>query len=346
MTRTLQRVSSALLGLTLLFTLSAPAQAARSSERSAAQALCRLGILQGVIPGRVDDASMALDRPATRTEGLVMFLRLLGREGAATAAGSPHPFSDVPGWAGPYVGYAFQNGLTKGAGGGLFQAGRVITLTEYTTLLLRATGYDESAGDFSWQSALEKGQALGLYSTPFIARCQSGMTRGQMAEVSFAALALPCKGGSETLAGMLVRLGAADQSTLASLNLPLQPVDGTTRSIQEVVRLVNQARADQGLSPLVLDLSLNACAKVRAEELVRKFSHTRSSGAACFTVLSEQGVSYRTAGENIAYGYSSAQTVVDAWMASPGHKANILGQGYTRIGVGVVGDRWVQIFTG
>ena len=104
--------------------------------------------------------------------------------------------------------------------------------------------------------------------------------------------------------------------------------------VTEVVRLVNAERAKAGLSALTMDSAANAAAQVRAREIVSNFSHTRPSGASCFTALQEAGVNYRGAGENIAYGQSSAQAVVDAWMNSEGHRANILNAQFTAIGVG------------
>ena len=104
--------------------------------------------------------------------------------------------------------------------------------------------------------------------------------------------------------------------------------------VTEVVRLVNAERAKAGLSALTVDSAANAAAQVRAREIVSNFSHTRPSGASCFTALREAGVNYRGAGENIAYGQPSAQAVVNAWMNSPGHRANILNAQFTSIGVG------------
>lgn len=343
---TWRRTAASALVLLLLLTLSSPAWAAQSSEVASAQTLYGLGLFQGTAAGRFDETSMALDRSASRAEALAMFLRLLGRESSVQSGGWSHPFTDVPDWAASYVGHAYTSGLAKGTGGDLFQSGRVITLSEYTTLLLRAAGYDESAGDFSWQTAVDKALALELYDSLFVARCQYGMTRGQMAEVSLSALSLPAKGGAETLAGMLARLGAVDGAALTAQGIFLKPVDKTTLAIQSVTALVNEARAANGLEPLSLDAGLSACATVRAQEIGQQFSHIRPSGQKFYTVLDESLLSYRAAAENIAMGHSSARQVVDAWLSSPGHRANILSPNYTRIGVGLIGRQWVQLFTG
>lgn len=119
--------------------------------------------------------------------------------------------------------------------------------------------------------------------------------------------------------------------------------------VTEVVRLVNAERAKAGLSALRLDGSVNAAAQVRAREIVSNFSHTRPNGASCFTALREAGANYRGAGENIAYGQPSAQAVVNAWMNSAGHRANILNANFTTIGVGHHVQNgthyWTQLFT-
>lgn len=121
---------------------------------------------------------------------------------------------------------------------------------------------------------------------------------------------------------------------------------------ERVVELVNQERAAVGVSPLVSDPELNKAAALRAQEIVQKFDHTRPNGTDCFTALNEAGISYMTAGENIAAGQSSAKGVMNSWMNSSGHKANILNSNYTKIGVGLCktnsgyGYYWVQMFTG
>lgn len=118
---------------------------------------------------------------------------------------------------------------------------------------------------------------------------------------------------------------------------------------QKVVQLVNEERAKQGLSPLQVSNTVTSAAQVRTSEINKSFSHTRPDGTSCFTALEQAGVSYRGAGENIAYGQPTPEAVVDAWMNSPGHRANILNEQFTTIGVGyevINGSAyWVQMFT-
>ena len=118
---------------------------------------------------------------------------------------------------------------------------------------------------------------------------------------------------------------------------------------QEVLNLVNKERAAQGLSALKSDSGAQAAAELRASEVGSYFSHTRPDGRAFNTALSDVGASYRGAGENIAKGQRTPEEVVNAWMNSEGHRANILNSKYTHLGVGCVKNgssySWVQIFT-
>ena len=117
----------------------------------------------------------------------------------------------------------------------------------------------------------------------------------------------------------------------------------------QVAALVNAARAEYGLSALTVDAKVQQAAQVRARESAQSFSHTRPDGSSFSTALTEAGVSYTRSGENIAYGQTTPQQVVQAWMDSAGHRANILDAGFTHIGVGyavVDGTAyWAQLFT-
>ena len=116
-----------------------------------------------------------------------------------------------------------------------------------------------------------------------------------------------------------------------------------------MVSLVNAERARQGLPALTVSTTVQQAAQTRARELQTSFSHTRPSGASCFTALTEAGISYARAGENIAYGQSTPEAVVQSWMSSSGHRANILSSSFTTIGIGctVVNGTayWAQLFT-
>lgn len=118
----------------------------------------------------------------------------------------------------------------------------------------------------------------------------------------------------------------------------------------QVVDLVNAERVKAGLSELKMDADITAATNVRAKEIKQSFSHTRPNGSSFSTALTEQGISYRGSGENIAWGQKSPEQVMDGWMNSDGHRANILNKNFKNIGVGYYQDEkgvnyWVQLFT-
>lgn len=131
-----------------------------------------------------------------------------------------------------------------------------------------------------------------------------------------------------------------------------QPDSGTENAdyVQQVVDLVNQERAKAGLSPVTADTTIQAAAQVRAKETETSFSHTRPDGSSFSTALTQQGVQFRGSGENIAWGQRSPEEVMNGWMNSAGHRANILNANYTKIGVGYYQNAsgtnyWTQLFT-
>ena len=129
----------------------------------------------------------------------------------------------------------------------------------------------------------------------------------------------------------------------------IQSENTYTDLINEVYEITNNYRSLVGVSSLTLDSSLVEAASIRAKELSDSFSHTRPNGSSCFTVLSGLGISYGTAGENIAAGYSSSQSVMEGWRFSSGHYQNIISSKFKKIGIGVntLNNQyyWVQIFS-
>lgn len=127
------------------------------------------------------------------------------------------------------------------------------------------------------------------------------------------------------------------------------PADTELSFARQVVELVNQERAKAGVSPLTIDTGLESAALVRTREIQTSFSHTRPNGNSFATAIQEAGVTYRRSGENIAWGQRTPEAVVNAWMNSEGHRANILNKNFSRIGVGYLtnGSKtpyWVQLF--
>ena len=117
----------------------------------------------------------------------------------------------------------------------------------------------------------------------------------------------------------------------------------------QVLAIVNQEREKAGLGPLSFNPTLAANATLRADETATLFDHTRPDGSSCFTAIT---IPYGYAGENIAAGSRTPEAVMNQWMNSEGHRANILKAEYNQIGIGVVyrentqyGFYWVQLFT-
>lgn len=120
---------------------------------------------------------------------------------------------------------------------------------------------------------------------------------------------------------------------------------------QQVVDLVNQERAAAGLSALKVNSELSAVAEKKAEDMAvnNYFSHTSPTYGSPFDMMKQFGISYTAAGENIAMGQKTPADVMNGWMNSEGHRANILNTSYTEIGVGYVTNSngtgyWVQEF--
>lgn len=133
--------------------------------------------------------------------------------------------------------------------------------------------------------------------------------------------------------------------------LTIPQLDPTVVSFErEVIRLVNEIRVQNGLKPLTEHWELSRVARYKSQDMVdnRYFSHTSPTYGSPFQMIKAFGLSFRTAGENIAYGQRTPQAVVNAWMNSSGHRANILNASYTQIGVGYVaaGHYWTQMFIG
>jgi uncharacterized YkwD family protein len=131
-----------------------------------------------------------------------------------------------------------------------------------------------------------------------------------------------------------------DQSTQTSTNM--------SEFQQKVVELVNQERAKVGLKPVVAKTDLTKVAQVKAEDMAtnKYFSHTSPTYGSPFDMMKQFGINYSYAGENIAMGYRTPESVMQGWMNSEGHKKNILNPNFTEIGVGFTsnGYYWVQEF--
>jgi uncharacterized YkwD family protein len=117
---------------------------------------------------------------------------------------------------------------------------------------------------------------------------------------------------------------------------------------EEVLQLVNQYRTSAGLGTLSMDGELANMAMVKAKDMHDNhyFSHNSPTYGSPFDMMKQFGITYRSAGENIASGQSSPTQVMNDWMNSPGHRANILNTSFSKIGVAYYNGEWVQEFIG
>ncbi len=187
--------------LVLLSVLALPVLAAEeekrdvSFENTLAADLKQLGLFSGV-----SDTNFDLERAPSRTEVIVMLIRVLGKEKEAKEGTWSHPFTDVPAWADPYVGYAYTNGLTKGMSATKF-GNDTASAGTYLTFMLRALGYSDAKGDFAWDAPFALARGIGLL--PAFADTED-FWRADIVSISYAALSAELKNTSQTLAEKLI----------------------------------------------------------------------------------------------------------------------------------------------
>lgn len=195
---------TAVLGVEGFYTVSS---GAGLDYNALADALKQMGLFQGT--GTAYGSGYDLEQAPTRIVGLVMFLRLIGEEGAALSSTAANPFADTPAWCDRYVAYAYEKGYTKGnnvsAGGQrYFGPDAQLSAGEYMTFLLRALGYSDSGAspDFSWANAVGKSVEFGVLNAAEQAKLTgSPFLRAQVAYLSYFALSAPLKDGSGHPAG-------------------------------------------------------------------------------------------------------------------------------------------------
>lgn len=210
----MKKALSLFLALTLCLSLSLPALAAvptDTEQEDAAWTLYHMGLFQGTDTDKEGFPVFSLDQAPTRAQGVTMLVRLLGQEKAALDGEWTTPFTDVPEWAAPYVGYAYDKGLTNGTSETTFSASKTISATEYLTLVLRALGYD-SKTDFAWDSAWTLTDELGITNQVYSAATTSFL-RGDVAWVSAKALSAKEKDSDKTLSDTLAGLGIKDNNS-------------------------------------------------------------------------------------------------------------------------------------
>ena len=161
---------------------------------SSAEALHELGLFQGTGTNADGTPIYDLDKTPSRNQALIMLVRLLGKEAEAKNGAWDIPFTDVSAEMKPYVGYAYANGLTTGYTAESFRGGQKVSGNQYVSFLLRALGY-ESGKDFEVAKATELSDKIGLTAGQSLA----GFTRGDVAQLSAAALSTPLKDSETTM---------------------------------------------------------------------------------------------------------------------------------------------------
>jgi uncharacterized protein YkwD len=125
---------------------------------------------------------------------------------------------------------------------------------------------------------------------------------------------------------------------------PAAVIPAATDFRAEVLRLVNLEREKAGVRALIEQSALRIPADIRARESSDLFSHTRPDGTRCFTVFAEHSLIYRAAGENLAYGFKTPVSAVNAWMKSKGHRRNIIDPVFKYSGIGYFADQKGKIY--
>lgn len=185
---------------------------AKVDYNAMAEALKTLHLFRGSDTGY--GQGFDLERTPTRTEALVMLIRLLGEEDAALACSAAHPFRDVDDWAAPYVAYAYEKGYSNGVGDYQFGSTTNASVQMYTEFILRALGYSSTAQtDIS--DALTRAQSCGAITVGERTAFESGnFLRADVAYLSYYALDVPLSGFAQTLGDKLVQRGVFTPSEL------------------------------------------------------------------------------------------------------------------------------------
>ncbi len=202
----MKKISTILLLVVVLTLFNFNVEAAETKYDSYAEKLSLINVFVGTGNG------FDLDRAPTRLEGMVMLIRLLGVEDEAKQlSGETSPFNDVPAWGNGYVVYAYRNGLTKGISSTEFGSQNLLQAKSYITFLLRALGYDDAYGDFTWAEAVEYAKEIGLLSENMYFEISSKtFLRDHVAKTSYDALEIKMKSSEITLIEYLIDKGSID----------------------------------------------------------------------------------------------------------------------------------------
>jgi len=350
----------------------------------AADKLYTLGLLNGVGTNTDGSPDFALDRPVTRAEAIVIVVKLIGKETEALECTTAAPYVGVPGWAAPYVGFAYCNDLLKSVCNTFYGAGNYLSAGELARMLHQAVRYvteiDLSPDDTSvLASGAESAGKGGNTGAP-------AFLRGDMTLTALNALSTSHSDSDKTLCSWLIDAGVISRSAAintgliagtapreADSNAPspgevinTPPTPGAEMNAQQpgsdasdpaadasvlervVFNLFNIEREKHGLRPLQWDAEVAVVASDHSADMSRRgyFSHENPQMATPSDRIRAADISYMYAGEVLARAHITPESVVAAWMASPNHRKVILSSYATRVGIGIVGEYWTADFIG
>ena len=203
----------------------------------AAEALHALGLVGGYGNNADGSVNFALGDKLTRAQAFVLVVRFVGAEKDATANVQKHPFTDVPAWANPYIGYVYANGITKGVSETKFDPDTEVSEAAFLTILLRVLGYDDGAGDFAWNDPYTLAKSVGLCDAK-----SNGFNRGGAFVICYRALTAAVKSG-DSIAEQLISKGVftkeAYEKAMNGGGAPIQP-DTDPKELKTVITPIAQ----------------------------------------------------------------------------------------------------------
>lgn len=214
----MKKIISIIVSVFISFSLLPSVFAASVEEQ--AKVLYDLGLLKGTQSSFSIEA-LRLDRNSTRAESCTTIVRMLGKEEKAHYQQNPHPFNDVPAWASDYIGWLYENYLVNGAGASYFGAQDITTVQQFSTMLLRVLGYDDSQGDFSYDNAVNFALSKNLIDSNIASHWE--LSRSDMITMCYTSLRLNIKNSNRTLARKLCDEGAINESLAKSLGILSTP---------------------------------------------------------------------------------------------------------------------------
>lgn len=227
----IRKIGAILITITLLLTAVTPAFAFSENEsRSIESFFIESKLLKG------DGGSYGFEKTPTRMEGIVILIRLLGKEAEAMQLQQlPCRFQDVPNWAVGYANYAYEENISKGVSDTLFGTNDVMTAQQFNTLLLRTIGYDDGQGDFRWDRSVDKANELGILPVDLADRyeARSKYTKRDLMETAFCYLEAEYKGEAVTLIRSLLDSGVIADELAKDYGLAVERWDGITTNVNE-----------------------------------------------------------------------------------------------------------------